>query len=73
MNKHKQILVKQELDVVTNTSLTINEVFPRCITHDCKGWPIITDNVSGEILCGSCGQVLEEKSLETNPSHWSDP
>src|SRR5574340_244628 len=73
MNKRKQILAKQELDVVTNIPHKTNEVFPKGITRDCKGWPIITDNASGEILCGSCGRVLEEKSLETIPSHWSDP
>ncbi len=73
MSKRKQVLAKQELDVVTNIPVQINEVFPRCITRDCKGWPIITDNASGEILCGSCGLVLEEKSLETISSHWSDP
>ncbi|MGI0017983.1 MAG: transcription initiation factor IIB [Nitrosotalea sp.] len=73
MSKHKQILAKQELDVVANVPVPINEVFPRCTTRDCKRWPIITDNVSGEILCGSCGLVLEEKSLETVSSHWSDP
>ncbi|MHB8603256.1 MAG: transcription initiation factor IIB [Nitrosotalea sp.] len=72
MNKRKQILVKQELDVVTNVPLKTNEVFLKCITRDCKGWPIITDNVSGEILCGSCGRVLEEKSLEIIPSYGYD-
>lgn len=73
MSKRKQILAKQELETVVNSSFTTNEVFPRCTTPDCKGWPIITDNASGEILCGSCGLVLEEKSLETISSHWSDP
>lgn len=73
MSKRKQILAKQELDTVAKIPIKINEVFPSCITHDCKGWPIITDNASGEILCGSCGLVLEEKSLETISSYWSDP
>ena len=67
MNKRKQVLAKQELGVVTDTSQA-NESFLKCITHDCKGRPIITDNVTGEILCGSCGRVLEEKSLETHVS-----
>ena len=73
MSKHKQILSKQELEVVANVPVQINEVFPGCTTNDCKRWPIITDNVSGEILCGSCGLVLEEKSLETISSYYSDP
>ncbi|HET7336773.1 MAG TPA: transcription initiation factor IIB family protein [Candidatus Nitrosotalea sp.] len=73
MSKHKQILAKQELKIIANIPVQKNEVFPGCTTRDCKGWPIITDNVSGEILCGSCGLVLEEKSLETISPHWSDP
>ncbi len=73
MNKRKQVLAKPELDVVTTNPLKTNEVFLKCITHDCKGWPIITDNVSGEIFCGSCGRVLEEKSFETISSYLSDP
>lgn len=73
MSKRKQILAKQELDIVVNVPITTNEVFLKCVTSDCKGWPIITDEVSGEILCGSCGRVLEEKSLETAQPRWSDP
>src|SRR6476661_1836893 len=78
MNKHKQVLAKQELGVVIDTSLKVDEgvvidtslkvdegVFPKCVSHDCKRWSTITDNVTGEILCGSCGLILEEKSLET--------
>ena len=73
MNKHKHILANQELDVTGNVPIKTNAVFTKCITQDCKGWPIITDNASGEILCGSCGRVLEERSLETISSHWLDP
>src|SRR5579872_1549366 len=73
MSKRKQILVKQELYVVPSTLLKTNEVFLKCVTPNCKGWPIITDNTSGEILCGSCGRVLEEKSLETISQYESDP
>ncbi len=65
MSKPKQVLVKPELDASINSSQQINEFFLKCTTSNCKGWPIVTDNVSGEILCGSCGLVLEEKSLET--------
>ncbi|MGI0058600.1 MAG: transcription initiation factor IIB, partial [Nitrosotalea sp.] len=65
MSKPKQVLVKPELDVSVNSSSQTSESFPKCTTPNCKGWPIVTDNVSGEILCGSCGLVLEEKSLET--------
>ncbi|HJW19557.1 MAG TPA: TFIIB-type zinc ribbon-containing protein [Candidatus Nitrosotalea sp.] len=65
MSKHKQMLVKSELGVSVNNPQKINDFFSKCITPNCKGWPIVTDSVSGEILCGSCGLVLEEKSLET--------
>jgi len=72
VSKPKQILVKPELGNSIDNSLQINEFFPKCTTPNCKGWPIVTDNVSGEILCGSCGLVLEEKSLETISSHGYD-
>ncbi len=74
MNKHKQILAKPEFGIVaTNTFRTINENSPKGIIHNCQGSSIITDNISGEVLCSLCGQVLEEKSVEVNPLHWSDP
>ncbi|MGI0062534.1 MAG: transcription initiation factor IIB, partial [Nitrosotalea sp.] len=73
MNKRKQILVKPELDVSANTSLTINESPIKCSIHNCQGSSIITDNISGEVLCSLCGQVLEEKSLEANPLYGYDP
>lgn len=42
--------------------------------HDDKHGPIITDNSSGEILCGSCGLVLVEKVEDFgNGSSTMDP
>jgi transcription initiation factor TFIIB len=61
MSKRKQVLEKPEA-----LSKKPSDVLQKCITG-CKGWPIITDNSSGEILCGSCGRVLEERFLETVP------
>ncbi len=73
MNKRKQILVKPELDVAAKTSPAINEDASKGVIHNCQGQSIITDNISGEILCSLCGQVLEEKSLEVNSLYVSDP
>lgn len=34
----------------------------KCKLLGCKGTPIITDYSTGEVLCGACGCVLEEKA-----------
>ncbi|MDE1842375.1 MAG: hypothetical protein KGH95_01865 [Thaumarchaeota archaeon] len=60
MSKRKQVLARPEISKKSSSDHV-------CITSGCKGWPIITDNSSGEILCGSCGRVLEERSAETTP------
>ncbi len=60
MSKRKQVLARPEISKKSSSEHA-------CITSGCKGWPIITDNSSGEILCGSCGRVLEERSAETVP------
>lgn len=72
MNRRKQVLAGPELDITSNTPLKANEIRKGTI-HGCKGSSIITDNISGEVLCSSCGQVLEEKSFETVPLYMSDP
>lgn len=46
--------------------------FQKCPTAGCKGYPIITDTSSGEVVCGSCGFVLLERSVDPNPDHVSD-
>lgn len=73
MSRRKQIFVKQELDIVPNLPSKTNEVFHTCTTAGCKKLSVITDNALGEILCSSCGQVLEEKSSEISPSYGYDP
>lgn len=47
-------------------------IHSKCPTVGCKGTPIITDISSGEIICGSCGFVLLERSIDQNPEHISD-
>jgi transcription initiation factor TFIIB len=51
---------------------TINEEVSRCKTLGCKGRPLITDDATGEIICGCCGVILVEKSVDVNPERISD-
>lgn len=51
----------------------ITNIHLRCLTPDCKGSPIVTDNSTGETICGSCGFVLAEKSIDSSPDHALDP
>ncbi|MBI3842082.1 MAG: transcription initiation factor IIB [Thaumarchaeota archaeon] len=37
------------------------EIFKKCKEVKCVMGPLITDNFSGEVLCGSCGLVLIDK------------
>jgi transcription initiation factor TFIIB len=71
MSRRKQILASQELGPATNLSAKTNDV--TCTTVGCKKLSIITDNASGEILCSSCGQVLEEKAPESLQPYGYDP
>jgi len=73
MSRRKQILAKQEFDTVSNLSTKTGETSHNCITDGCKKTSVITDTALGEILCSSCGQVLEEKSYEIFPSYGYDP
>ena len=41
------------------------EIFKKCKEVKCVMGPLITDNFSGEVLCGSCGLVLIEKSEDS--------
>lgn len=50
----------------------IDDAYPKCPNGQCKDAPIITDASSGEIVCGSCGYVMVEKSVDPNPEHISD-
>src|SRR5574337_50089 len=67
MIKNIQSLENQGIRI---EATSINDEYRRC-SHDCRGGKIITDEGSGEIFCGSCGHVLEERSSETIPeSHY---
>ncbi|MGI0068747.1 MAG: hypothetical protein ACREAN_00665, partial [Nitrosopumilaceae archaeon] len=75
INKIKQVFIENELEKdfksKANTEI-LEDSFPRCTTHGCKGCPIITDNASGEVLCGACGFVMSEKSIDPNSDLVSD-
>ncbi len=49
-----------------------DSVNAKCPIVGCKGAPIITDSSSGEIICGSCGFVLLERSIDPNPERIAD-
>lgn len=42
-------------------------MFKKCKEVRCVKGPLITDNFSGEVLCGSCGLVLVEKVEDSGP------
>ncbi|MDE1763258.1 MAG: transcription initiation factor TFIIIB [Thaumarchaeota archaeon] len=60
------------MDVTSKRMEALDIASPKCPTRGCKGAPIITDTSSGEIICGSCGFVLLERSIDPNPEHISD-
>lgn len=43
------------------------KIFTKCTEKRCKQGPLITDENSGEIMCGSCGAVLIEKTIAAGP------
>lgn len=43
------------------------EILTKCTENRCKQGPLITDENSGEIMCGSCGIVLIEKTIAAGP------
>lgn len=45
---------------------------PRCRMAGCKGIPLVTDDVRGEIICGCCGSIVMEKSVDANPTKAND-
>ncbi|MGI0010558.1 MAG: transcription initiation factor IIB [Nitrosopumilaceae archaeon] len=42
-------------------------IYEKCKNDPCSKGPLITDNVTGEVLCGKCGLVLVEKSEDAGP------
>jgi len=49
---------------------SIDEV--RCRVPGCNGGPIITDDSTGEIICGLCGAIIIEKSISTDSERTRD-
>ncbi|MGI0069343.1 MAG: transcription initiation factor IIB, partial [Nitrosopumilaceae archaeon] len=50
----------------------INEGWLECKTLGCNGKPQITDDTTGEIICGSCGSILAERSVDINSEKAGD-
>jgi len=44
----------------------------QCKIFGCKGKPLIEDTATGEIICGCCGSILAEKSVDIYPERTSD-
>lgn len=68
MIKNTQCLERQGIIKVKS----VNDESRKCCTN-CKGKQIITDDVTGEICCGSCGHVIEERSSVTIPEFCYGP
>ena len=50
-----------------NIVLGVNKSMKQILSHDClknKKPIIVTDDSAGEILCGACGIVLKEKTVD---------
>ncbi len=45
----------------------------RCQVAGCKGGPLITDDSTGEIICGFCGSILVERLIATDLERTRDP
>jgi transcription initiation factor TFIIB len=66
----------------TNSSHTLNQSVIKtrniedgalkCKILSCKGRPLIEDVATGEIICGCCGSILVEKSVDVNPERTRD-
>ena len=44
-------------------------IFENCTLKRCKQEPLITDGITGEVLCGNCGVILLEKMGDFGPEH----
>jgi transcription initiation factor TFIIB len=55
-----------------NKTRNIEDGVLKCKIFGCKGKPLIADDVTGEIICGCCGSILVEKSVDVNPERMSD-
>jgi transcription initiation factor TFIIB len=47
--------------------LISDEILENCNKPRCTKGPMITDSISGEVICGSCGLVLIEKIEDSSP------
>lgn len=47
-----------------------DEIFDKCNELRCVKGPLITDEQKGEVMCGSCGQVLIEKMEDSDNAEY---
>lgn len=47
-----------------------DEIFDKCNLVRCVKGPLITDQQNGEVLCGSCGQVLIERTEDSDNAEY---
>ena len=66
MTSYNQILENQEKKTMLKSILKDHK---QC-NASCRCGPVITDDESGEIFCGSCGHVFEERSFERIPESY---
>ncbi len=72
-NKTKQMMYGGQGEYPKSKKLDpFDSASPKCPNAGCEGAPIITDSSSGEIICGSCGYVMVERSVDPSPEHASD-
>jgi transcription initiation factor TFIIB len=72
-HKQNQILNEeslfQKLQIVTKTQ---DREETGCKVLGCKGEPLITDDSTGEVICGCCGSILMERSVDLNSEQSRD-
>lgn len=68
-NKIKQVFVlnPKRQEKTSLLKAEINDEVLMCKTTSCKGMPLISDESIGEIICGCCGSIVVEKSVDIRP------
>ncbi len=62
----------QNQEILSYLKIETKEEALGCKTASCKGKPLISDDANGEIICGCCGSIIAEKSVDVTPEKTSD-